>query len=251
MNVAIIEDERLSADRLEEMLTEIDPSITVQARLSSVEESVRWLSSHAPDLIFLDIHLSDGVSFTIFDSVEVRCPIIFTTAYDQYAVKAFKVNSIDYLLKPVDQNELRESLRKFRSLTAGYRPDIDALIRSLQPGGSGYKQRFLIQYGETIRTVPTEEIAYFYALEKNVFAATRTKHHYPVDQSLDALETMLDPVRFFRINRKMIIAIDAIAKMVPYSRSRIRIDLIPEAPAAIEALVSVERASRFREWADT
>ncbi len=250
MNAIIIEDEKLSAERLEELLKEIDPSISILARLPSVEASVQWLTQNTPDLIFLDIQLSDGLSFSIFDSVEVRCPIIFTTAYDQYAIKAFKVNSIDYLLKPVNKNDLKESLKKLRTISAGYRTDIDELLQSMREKNPEYKKRFLIQFGESIRTVQTAEIAFFYAMEKNVFAATKEKKHYPIDLTLDKLETLLDPGRFFRINRKMIVSFDAIKHMVPYSRSRIKINLQPDAPNDIEPLVSVERSAAFKQWMD-
>lgn len=250
MNVVIVEDESLAADRLEELLKEVDPSVRVTARLGSVESAAAWLSAHTPDLLFLDIQLSDGLSFAIFDRADVRCPVIFTTAYDQYAIRAFTVNSIDYLLKPVGPEDLRRALTKYRSLAPGRSPALDELLRYVNAKEPSYKERFLIRFGETMRTVRSADIAYFYALEKGVFAATAEKKHYPVDQTLDALETALDPKRFFRINRKMIVAYDAIAAMVPYSRSRIRLTLTPEEPRGIEALVSVERSAAFKEWMD-
>lgn len=250
MNVIIIEDEKLAAERLEELLNEIDPTITIQKRLASVEASVQWLRHNTPDLIFLDIQLADGISFSIFDAVDVRSPIIFVTADDHYAIKAFKVNSIDYLLKPVKKEELADSLKKLCSISGASRQDVEELIRYIKNKESGYKKRFLIRFGDTIRTVPTEEIAFFYSLEKSVFLSTKEKKHFPVDLTLDALEGMLNPERFFRINRKMIVAFESIRNMVPYSRSRIRIDLQPESPKEVEALVSVERSASFKQWMD-
>ena len=251
MNVVIIEDEKLAADRLEALLRDIDPGMEISARLMSVEASVDWLQKHTPDLIFLDIHLSDGLSFAIFDLVDVSSPIVFTTAYDQYAIKAFKVNSIDYLLKPVRIDELRASLRKYRTIHAGNRVDLEDVLRAVRDRTPVYRKRFLVSFADKIRKVETEEIAYFHAMEKSVFLTTAENKSYPVDFTLDALESLLDPAAFFRINRKMIVAFRAIRHMVPYSRSRIRIDLQPAAPRDIEALVSVERAAAFRDWMNT
>jgi len=251
MNVVIIEDERLAADRLEELLKEIDSSIAVSARLVSVEQSVAWLRAHTPDLIFLDIYLSDGLSFSIFDAIDVASPIVFTTAYDQYAIRAFKVNSIDYLLKPIRAEELRSALRKFRTVTASNRLDMEEVIRTIRDKDDGYKKRFLVQFAGRIRKVQAEEIAYFFAMEKSVFLTTFENKVYPVDFTLDALEPIMDPSSFFRINRKMIVSFDAIRSMVPYSRSRIKIELHPSEPAGVEALVSVERSGAFKRWLDT
>jgi len=250
MNVAIIEDEALAAEHLERLLSDLDPTIVVSARLTSVSSSIAWLRNNRPDLIFLDIQLSDGLSFSIFESVRVESPIIFTTAYDQYAIKAFKVNSVDYLLKPIRSEDLQVSLTKLKGMGKSLQPDIEELVRALRSKTAEYKKRFLIQFGEKLRKVEVEEIAYFYAMEKAVFLMTHQNHAYPVDFTLDALEKMLDPARFFRINRRMLIGFDAIKNMIPYSRSRIKIDLAPVAPHDIEALVSVERAAAFKKWMD-
>ncbi len=250
MNIAIIEDEPLAAERLEHLLKDIDPAIVVSARLTSVSTSVEWLQKNRPDLIFLDIQLSDGLSFSIFESVRVESPIIFTTAYDQYAIKAFKVNSVDYLLKPIRIDDLQGSLEKFKSMGDALHPDMEELVRTLRSRTTEFKKRFLIQFGEKIRKVQVEEIAYFYALEKAVFLLTHQNHAYPVDFTLDALEKMLNPEQFFRINRRMLISFDAIKHMIPYSRSRYKIELAPREPNDLEALVSVERAAAFRKWMD-
>ena len=201
-------------------------------------------------MIFLDIQLEDGLSFSIFDKVEINVPIIFTTAYDQYAIKAFKLNSIDYLLKPIKKDELRESLNKYKNIKSSYLMDFEEIIQSIQNKEISYKKRFLIQYGQKIKKVETDDIAYFHALEKNVFLTTSTGSTYPIDYTLDKLQEAIDPEKYFRINRKMIVGFDAIKNMIPFSRSRIKIELNPPAPKDVEALVSVERSSDFKEWMD-
>ncbi len=250
MKAVIIEDEKLAAERLEDLINEVDPSIEVSAKLVSVEQSVKWLKKNKPDLIFLDIQLEDGLSFSIFDKVHVDIPIIFTTAYDQYAIKAFKLNSIDYLLKPIKKKELNEALEKYKNVKSSFMLNFEEIMRSMQRKEVNYKKRFLIQYGQKIKNVEAEEIAYFYAMDKNVFLNTFSDNTYPLDYTLDKLNDQLDPDKFFRINRKMIINIDAIKSMIPFSRSRIKIELNPKAPADIEALVSVERSASFKEWLD-
>lgn len=251
MKILIVEDESLAAERLEELILEIDPLIEVLAKIPSVEESVKWLRKNKADLIFLDIQLEDGLSFAIFDKVEVRSPVIITTAYDQYAIKAFKLNSIDYLLKPIKKEMLKESLTKYREMKSFYFEDLADVLKTLQEKGESYKRRFLVQYGNKIKKIETGEIAYFYALDKNVFLTTNSSNTYPVDYTLDKLMDLLDPQKFFRVNRKMIVCFDAIKNMIPYSRSRIKIELDPPAPKDVEALVSVERAASFKKWMDS
>lgn len=250
MKVLIVEDEKLASERLKELLKEIDPSIEVSAEITSVDETVNWLRENKTDLIFLDIQLSDGLSFNIFEKMKIDIPVIFTTAYDQYAIKAFKVNSVDYLLKPIKKRELVESLNKFKNLKSSFIHDFEELLRNYTGKAPEYKKRFLIQYGTKIKKVETEEIAAFYSMEKNVFMVTFQKSNYPVNFTLDKLEEVLDPEKFFRINRKMIINFDSITNMVPYSRSRIKVDLAVQLPKEIEALVSVERAKSFKDWLD-
>lgn len=250
MKTVIIEDEKLAQERLEELINQVDSSIEVTAKLASVEESIKWLKKNEPDLIFLDIQLEDGLSFEIFDKVTIDVPVIFTTAYDQYAIKAFKLNSIDYLLKPIRKAELEEALNKYKNIKNSYLRDFEDVFNSIMNKEISYKKRFLVQYGQKIKKIETEEIAYFYAMEKNVFMTTYEKSNYPVNYSLDKLTEILDPEKFFRINRKMIISFDAIKNMIPFSRSRIKIELNPPAPKEVEALVSVERASSFKEWLD-
>jgi DNA-binding LytR/AlgR family response regulator len=250
MKTIIIEDERLAAERLEELIKEIDPSIEISAKLPSVEQSINYLKQTKPDLILLDIQLEDGLSFSIFEKIEVDVPIIFTTAFDQYAIKAFKLNSIDYLLKPIKKEELREALSKYKNIKTSYLMDFEEIIKSIQNKENSYKKRFLIQYGQKIRKVEIDEVAYFYAMEKNVFLITSCGNTFPIDFTLDKLQEVIDPEGFFRINRKMIVGFDAIKNMIPYSRSRIRIELNPPEPKDVEALVSVERSSAFKQWMD-
>lgn len=250
MKTIIIEDEKLAAERLEELINDIDSSIEITAKLTSVEQSIKYLKQNKPDLIFLDIQLEDGLSFSIFDKVDVDVPIIFTTAFDQYAIKAFRLNSIDYLLKPIKIDELRESLNKYKNIKTSYLMDFEEIIKSIQSKEISYKKRFLIQYGQKIKKIETGDIAYFYAMDKNVFLITSTGSTYPIDYTLDKLQEAIDPEKFFRINRKMIVSFDAIKNMIPFSRSRIKIELNPTEPKDVEALVSVERSSSFKEWMD-
>ena len=250
MKTVIIEDEKLAQERLEELINQIDSSIEVDAKITSVENSVKWLKKNKPDLIFLDIQLEDGLSFEIFDKVTIDVPVIFTTAYDQYAIKAFKLNSVDYLLKPIRKAELEEALNKHKNIKTSYLRDFEYVFKSIMNKEVSYKKRFLVQYGQKIKKVETGDIAFFYAMEKSVFMTTFEKSNYPVNYSLDKLTEVLDPEKFFRINRKMIINFDSIKNMIPFSRSRIKIELNPPAPKEVEALVSVERASSFKDWLD-
>jgi two-component system response regulator LytT len=248
MNVLIIEDEKWAADKLESMLIETDLEINILAKLGSIKQSVKWLLQNSADLIFLDIQLSDGLSFSIFDQVSVSTPIIFTTAYDQYAIKAFQVNSIAYLLKPIRKSDLTESLQKFRNLKSAFSIDFDVLLSQIQGKKPDYQKRFLIQIGEKIRKIEVTEIAYFYILDKAVYLRTFQGNNYPVEYALDKLETMLDPAIFFRINRKYLVNIDAISNMVAYSRGRVKLGLTPGTDEESDTIVSIDRSSTFKKW---
>jgi DNA-binding LytR/AlgR family response regulator len=250
MNVLIIEDEALAAERLEKMLIELDPGIHVLEKLGSVKESVKWLMTNTPDLLFLDIQLSDGLSFSIFDHVTVNTPVIFTTAYDKYAIKAFDLNSVYYLLKPIRRDELAQSLNKYKSLKAAMGIDFGNLLSAIGNKTQEYRKRFLIQIGDKFRKVETTEIAYFYALDKNVFLRTFDGSFYPTELSLDSLEKVIDPSVFFRINRQYIINMDSISKMYAWSRSRIKLILKPAPYDNLEIIVSIDRAAEFKKWMD-
>ena len=248
MNVLIIEDESFAADKLELMLKEVDPSINILAKLGSIKESVKWFFQHTADLIFLDIQLSDGISFSIFEQVAINTPVIFTTAFDQYAIKAFQVNSISYLLKPIRKNDLADSLKKYQTLKSAFSIDFEMLLANIQGRDPDYKKRFLIQIGEKIRKIEVSEIAYFYVLDKNVYLRTFQGSNYPVEFTLDKLETMLNPSIFFRINRKYMVNMESIANMVAYSRARVKLELKPKADDEYDTIVSIDRSSDFKKW---
>ncbi len=248
MKVLIIEDEEFAAEKLEQMLLQINPSIDVLAKLGSIAESVKWLMDRTADLIFLDIQLSDGISFSIFEQVSIHTPVIFTTAYDQYAIKAFQLNSISYLLKPIRKSELEESLQKYETLKSAFSIDFETLLATIQGIEPGYKKRFLIQLGEKIRKVELSEIAYFFVLEKAVYLRTFQGKSYPVEYTLDKLESLINPEKFFRINRKYIVSIDSISDMVAYSRSRVKLQLSPKADKEADTIVSIDRSSDFKKW---
>ncbi len=255
MKVLIIEDESATARRLQKLLLEIEPDAEVLAIHESIVQTVTWLSEHGePDLMFMDINLSDGLSFGVFEEIEVNCPVIFTTAYDQYAIQAFKVNSIDYLLKPVNKENLAESLRKFQKLRHPSaennitieKLDIAKLARALGIQKPDYMKRLVVRYGEVIKAIEIKDVAYFHSDEKIVFMSLKEGKTYPVDFTLDHLEMRLDPELFFRINRKFLINYHAIGKMISYSKSRIKITLDP--PCELEAISSTERSGDFKEW---
>ncbi|WP_159517433.1 LytR/AlgR family response regulator transcription factor [Sunxiuqinia indica] len=248
MRVLIIEDEKVAADRLEKLLQEINPQYQIAAKLGSIKESVSWLMNQTADLIFLDIQLSDGLSFSIFKQVPVNIPIIFTTAYDQYSIKAFQLNSISYLLKPIRKDDLVESLEKYKKMKAAFSINFESLHPMLTGQQQPYKKRFLVSYGEKIHKVETSEIAYFYAMDKSVFLTTFTNKSYPVEYSLDKLEELLNPEHYFRINRKYIINMAAIDKMYAWSRGRVKLVLTPTTEDDKDSLVSIERSTRFKEW---
>lgn len=250
MKVVIIEDESLAADRLEDLLLQVAPGTEVLGKIGSVKESVKWLGDHNPDLIFLDIQLSDGISFSIFEQVELNIPVIVTTAYDQYAIKAFELNSIAYLLKPIRRVELEESLAKYESLRSAYSIDFEHLLSRIQGREAEYKKRFLVQIGEKIKRIEVADIAYFRIIEKSVFLQTFNGDSYPLDHSLDALVELLDPKVFFRINRRYLVHIDAISGMTAWSRSRVKLQLHPPSDDD-EIVVSVERSADFKSWLDS
>ncbi len=255
MRVLIIEDEKPAAKRLSTLLSQCDREIIILDQLDTVRKAVAWFGQHpAPDLIFMDIQLADGLSFDIFSKVPVVSPIIFTTAYDQYAIQAFKVNSIDYLLKPIDPEALAGALKKFKSLhhTATLRTpaqSVDQMQRVIQMLTQPYKNRFVVKVGEHIKAVPTEKVLYFYSQEKMTFMQTsEEKKRYIIDYPLDQLEDLLDPRLFFRISRKYIVKLQAIQDIITYSSSRLKLKLLhSEDP---EVLVSRERVSDFKQWLD-
>ena len=253
MKTLIVEDEKLAANRLSKLVSELRPSWEVGQRTDSIEDTVALLKEEEFDLIFLDVQLSDGISFEIFNRCEVNVPVIFTTAYDEYAVKAFKVNSVDYLLKPLDQQELSDALDKFdgsQQSTSETQPAFDrdlmqSLLRQLT---TNYKERFVIKIGEHIKTVPVNQVLYFMSLQKVTYLIAADGKRYIIDFTLDKVEEMLDPKRFYRINRKMIIHDQAIEDIVAYSNSRLKLFL--SHCDNQDSIVARERVSDFKEWLD-
>jgi two-component system LytT family response regulator len=249
MNVVVIEDERLTAQRLISLVQKYDTSIKVVAQISSVAQAISWFQTNSPstvDLIFMDIHLEDGDSFQILSKLQLKTPVIFTTAFDDYMIRAFKVNSIDYLLKPVNYDELATALDKFKSLRSP-QVDIRKLIEHLGPQNSQqYKDRFMVTVGTKIRSIKTESIAYFYLEEKTVLLVTNDGTILPIDYSLDKLVQTIDPRQFFRISRQFIVSLSSIHMIHTISTGKLKLDLIPGTKQ--EVAVSGDRVSDFKQW---
>lgn len=251
MKVLIIEDESIAVERLKLLLAKYDPSIEVVACLEGIEESVFWLKENpSPDLLLMDIQLSDGFSFEIFKKVAYHKPVIFTTAYNEFALEAFRYFSIDYLLKPITFLSLQAALNKFKLVTQQRQIDYNELIKTFKGvSGENYKERFLARVGQRLIFVKTGDIAYFRADDKMVYIVDKNGNKFPVDYSLDKLETVLDPKNFFRLNRKVIVSIDSIAQIKPYSNSRLMLHL-KDGHKAEELIISRERVPEFRQWAE-
>jgi len=253
MNVVIIEDEHLSAERIGSLLQQSDPGIRILATLDSVSSAVQWFGrNERPDLVIMDIQLADGLCFEIFNRVKLESPVIFTTAYQEYAIRAFKVNSVDYLLKPVTEQDLRSALAKYRNYFSGekdYTPMGRELIENIrQMISRPYKSRFMVKVGDRIKSVDVKEILYFYSLHKGTYLHTEGNRNYVIDFTLDTLTGLLDPDRFFRINRRYIITHESIRDMVTLSGTRLKVLLKHSDDQDI--YVSRERLPDFREWLD-
>lgn len=255
MRLIIIEDERPAASRLQKLLLEAEPAAQVLDVIDSVEDAAEWFAGGQPlDLAFMDIQLADGLSFDIFKRVEVSVPVIFTTAFDQYALRAFKSNGIDYLLKPVDPADLRLALDKFRRMQGGAgappAPALDALLRMVQDARAPrrYRERFLIKQGDQLRYVPTTDAAYFQADAGYVSLVTHEGQRLLLDQSLETIAEELDPQAFFQISRQCIVSLRAIAKIHTWHNSRLRLDLSPVSKQ--EVIVSRDRVRDFKGWLD-
>lgn len=249
MNIVIIEDETLAVKKLESLIKKYDESISIVGRLASVKEAVKWLSQHdAPHLIFMDIHLEDGLSFGIFDQVQVPAPVIFTTAFDEYMINAFKVNSIDYLLKPINLDDLKASMDKYHALKKQFSAgdDLNTLLKSLIPNEEKFKKRFLINEGANLIVVDIQDVAYFFAEDKFAFVVTKRGKQHLIDTPLDRLNPQLDPKRFYRINRQFIVSADAIATMSKYGTNKLKLNLNPA--ASKEVFVSMDKYSDFKDW---
>lgn len=248
MRVVVIEDEPLAAQALAALLARLRPATRLLASLGSVEEAVEWLRAQpAPDLLFCDIHLSDGNSFDIFRQVAVSAPVIFTTAYDAYAIQAFQVNSVDYLLKPLQAAEVERALLKYEARHPAALPTAVENVQRLVQATP--RSRFLVKHGPALRAVPVDDVAYFLAEEGVVFLVTHPGKRFLLSDTLDQLESQLDARRFFRINRQVILSIGAVQEIRPYFKGRLVLQVAP--PVAEETLVvSAGRAPAFKQWLD-
>ncbi|HEY9176182.1 MAG TPA: LytTR family DNA-binding domain-containing protein [Flavipsychrobacter sp.] len=248
MKVVIVEDELPAYKRLVKLLGELLPDAEITAHHDSVSTAKQWFEENeAPAIVFMDIHLADGSAFDLLKQVKIDAPIIFTTAYDQYAIEAFKASGVGYLLKPIKSEDLEEALDKLNDLKKLFSVSEDKqekLLEALkQPE---YKKRFMIRFGDNIKTIAVEDIAYFFSENKGTFARMFEDRTYPIDNNLDALEQMLDPEKFFRINRQYIISLKAIKEMKTYSKARVLVKLQPEVKEP--PLVSSERSAGFKLW---
>lgn len=247
MKIVVFEDEAPAFKRLSKLIAEVLPGSEIIAHMDSVQAGRKWLAAHpAPDVIFMDIHLADGDAFDLLEGSEIISPIIFTTAYDRYALEAFKTTAIDYLLKPVHKEDLQRAVQKLSQFAPVATQAQQTVSHGEEATVGNYKKRFIIRYGEHIRTLATEDIAYFYSEHKATFAKSFEGRSYPIDYNLDALESLLTPESFFRINRQYIIQLSAIGEMKVFSKGRVIITLKPA--AAEQPIVSSEKAARFKHW---
>jgi two-component system, LytTR family, response regulator len=254
MKVIIVEDEVPAAEKLERYLQKYDANIQVVAKFDSVSTSVSWLrgNQESVDLIFMDIQLIDGLSFQIFQQVQVKKPVIFTTAFNEFALDAFKVNSIDYLLKPITFTDLSSGLKKFETLRQQFQGSVDQSEKVEQAFSTmktkEYKNRFMVKLGEHIRSITSDQISIFYADGRDVYLVTTQGRKFIIDYTLEALEDILDPALFFRLNRTFILNINGIKDVLVYSNSRLKITLTQDFDK--EIIVSREKVGEFKEWFD-
>jgi DNA-binding LytR/AlgR family response regulator len=248
MKALIIEDELPAQRNLQRNIENLFNDITIVGCLDSVQKSIEWLKdgNNLADIIFMDVELSDGMCFEIFDHVTVNAKVVITTAFNDYAIKAFKVNSIDYLLKPVDPAELSAAVERCRKAMSERQKNIDPAALQAALTGTKYKSRFIIRIGERIIILDTEDIAYFYSEEKSTFTVSKDGQRYLLDMSLDAIQEVIDPSIFFRISRSCIVSIKSIAKIDRFDVSKLRITLMPE--SSFEAFVSRIRIGDFMSW---
>ena len=249
MNILIIEDEPQAAQRVEKLIKVIVPDAKIVGILDSVKSAIQWLTANpSPDLVIMDIQLADGISFQIFEQCQVKSPVIFTTAYDEYALKAFKVNSIDYILKPVDADELKVAMQKYRSLNAAPEKMLESIGYAVQMLTKKFKERFVIKVGEHLKSIEANDILFFFSLEKTTFGQTADGRKHILDFTIDQLEGLLDPTKFFRINRKYLVNVKSIQDMISHSNSRLK--LILKTCDDSDVIVARERVQEFKDWLD-
>ncbi|UTW64121.1 response regulator transcription factor [bacterium SCSIO 12741] len=251
MQILIIEDEKPASRRLERMIKSHRPNWKVLDVLDTVEDSVNWFRNMSlPDLVFMDIQLADGISFNIFEQVSMTCPVIFTTAYDHYAIQAFKVNSIDYLLKPIDEAELQQAITKFEQRSQGDSMKQMDWMKLVQQSikENPYKERFLVRLGDQLKYIPVDQIALFYSEQSTPYLVDFDGRKSLIDYPLDQLTEMLDPKEYFRVSRKLIVHHRSISKIHTWFNGRLKLSLKPAAP--FETLVSRDRVNAFKAWLD-
>ncbi|HZX75426.1 MAG TPA: LytTR family DNA-binding domain-containing protein [Cyclobacteriaceae bacterium] len=255
MKIFIVEDEELAVKKLQKTLLSVGNDLEVVGNANSIVSAVEWLKSNPqPDLILMDIELADGQSFEIFNLMEVKSPVIFTTSYDEYALKAFKVNSLDYLLKPIQKDELENAIAKFKNLKqvyAGQQPQetpISALVKELQQTlqSKEFRKRFLVKYMTKLLSIDVTSIAYFYSDDRLSFFKTEDDKKYMVDYTIDEIENMVDPDQFFRINRAFLVSVKSVEQIHDYFGNRLKLNLKPAIDK--EALVSREKVTEFKNW---
>lgn len=250
MKVVIIEDEKLSAEHLVNLLKKVDSSITIIATFDSVKKSVEeFKKGLKADLLFVDVHLADGISFDIFSKIQIETPVIFTTAYNEYAIKAFKINSVDYLLKPIGIEDLHTAIEKYKKLNGNNQAVIlENISNAYQSINKQFKNRFMVKIGDSISSIKTEDILHFVCEDGMVLLVTENSKRYVIDYTLDNLETLISPDIFFRINRKVIINISSVQKVASYFNSRLKIN--SSALKDDDCVVSRERVNDFKQWLD-
>lgn len=246
MKVVIVEDEALAADKLVTLLKKVTPEVQILTTIESVEEAVEWFSQNpAPDLVFMDIQLDDGISFEIFDAIKLEVPVIFTTAYNEYAIRAFKVNSVDYLLKPIEEEALAAAIVKFRKFSQqpiDFESRIAGVISQFR---EKYKSRFFVKTGQRFQSIPVERISCFFVEERFTFLKTAEGKICDLDYSLDQLQKLVDPGIFFRVSRNYLVNINAIEDIISYSTNRLKLKVAKE-----EIIVSRDKVSEFKMWLD-
>lgn len=249
MKALLIEDEKFAVQQVMGLLKEAAPEMVIIDVLDSIGSTVEWFGDHdPPDLVFMDVHLADGSCFEIFSHIEITCPVVFITAYDQYALDAFRVNGLDYLLKPLKKKDLERSLERFYKIRSQKSQTIDyeSIARKILQHSGRHQKRILIRYGQKISIFDISDIAYFYAESKGTFLCTFSKRRFPADQNLEQLVQILPPAEFYRVSRKVIVNIRAISSMTAYSRSRVKLNLDP--PFDQNVIVSTERTPGFKSW---
>ncbi|MEM9362099.1 MAG: LytTR family DNA-binding domain-containing protein [Bacteroidota bacterium] len=248
MKVAILEDEPLAAEKLERYLQKYSGDIEILAILPSLKKAIPWIDTHKDnvDLFFMDVQLTDGLSFEIFNNIQLRKPIIFTTAFDEFAIDAFKVNSIDYLLKPVKFTDLTQALQKLDTLKSQYSDAIKLNSITQMAGKKAFKNRFLVKVGNHLHSVSTEEIDVFYAEGRDAYLFNQNGKRYIIDYTLESLEEIIDPQQFFRVNRSFLVNINSIKDVLVYSNRRLKLVLHPKLEK--DVVVSREKVSEFKKW---